>query len=80
MASAPDLPANAAPTAGELIRRIAPILGVRPMSIDGSPNPMPVLPQDRKDDLRYALVGDEDEASVAADLPQSDTEVTNAAY
>lgn len=71
---------NAAPTAGELIRRIAPILGVRPMSADGSPSPMPVLPQNRDNELRYALVGDEDETSVTADLPQSDTEVTNAAY
>ncbi|MFD0389919.1 penicillin-binding transpeptidase domain-containing protein [Tistrella bauzanensis] len=67
---------NAAPTAGEVIRRIAPLLGVRPQAIDGAPLEGPVLPQQRDTELRYALVGDEDEVAVSDELP----EVQNAAY
>ncbi|MEN2991223.1 penicillin-binding protein 2 [Tistrella sp. BH-R2-4] len=67
---------NAAPTAGEVIRRIAPLLGVRPQAMDGAPLEGPVLPQQRETELRYAQVGDEDEVAVGDELP----EVQNAAY
>ena len=59
-----------------MIRRIAPLLGVRPQAMDGAPLEGPVLPQQRETELRYAQVGDEDEVAVGDELP----EVQNAAY